>query len=146
MFYPDLSDYQYNLASPIEKVKNIGWLEKPHPFSEGLSEPFFVKKLFSIIKYKEFNIYRGVQDCYYCNHDDFIYGFSDNDEVFLGHGEIWVPSITKDIIYTSPTLMYHYIEKHHYLPPQDYIDSVMAFDLNSDWDGKKIYKKLCSEQ
>lgn len=41
MFYPDLSDYQYNLKAPLEKVKNIGWLEKPHPFNEGLTDPLF---------------------------------------------------------------------------------------------------------
>lgn len=70
--------------------------------------------------------------------------FSDKDKIFLGHGEIWLPSITKEIIYASPTLMYHYIEKHHYLPPQDYIDSVIAFDLNSDWDGAEMLKKLSS--
>jgi hypothetical protein len=146
MFYQDLSNYQYNLAFELEKVKNIGWLEKPHPFNEGSVDVAFLKKLFQIIKHKEFNIYRGVQSCYFCMHDGFIYGVLENEDIFLGHGEIWVPSITQDSIYASPTLMYHYIEKHHYLPPQDYIDSVMAFDLNSDWDGEKVLKKFVSEQ
>lgn len=142
MFYNDLSNYQYNLAFEIEKVKNIGWLEKTNSFNKRTTDPELLKKLFQLIKFKECNIYRGVHHCDLCNSDGFMYGNMENEEILLGHGEIWIPSITQDIVYVSPTLIYHYIEKHQYCPPQDYIESVMAFDVNSDFDGEEMLKKF----
>lgn len=142
MFYSDLSNYQYNLAFEIEKVKNIGWLEDTNFFIQKTADNKFLKKIFQIIQSKECNIYRGIHDCDFCNSDGFMYGVIGNEKILLGHGEIWVPSTSQDIIYASPTLIYHYIEKHQYCPPQDYIDSVMAFDINSDFDGEEMLKKF----
>ena len=45
----------------------------------------------------------------------FIY--KNEERVLLGHYEIWVPSYENDdIIYASPSLIYHYIDFHNYYP------------------------------
>lgn len=142
MYYKDLSNYQYNLPFEIDHVKNIGWLEFNYPYIKGEVPNGFLNKLFKIIKLKEVNLMRGLHDCDICNSDGFKYIYHNNEEILLGHAEIWIPSINHNFIYASPTLIYHYIEKHNYLPPQDFIDSVMAFDLDSDWDGGKILLSL----
>ena len=87
MFYTDLSNYQYKLPFELNKVKNTGWLEKNSSFKQGSIDQIFLKKLFEIIKHKEFNIYRGTHDCDFCSHDGFIYAFIENDKIFLGHGK-----------------------------------------------------------
>lgn len=144
MNYKDLSNYSYNLSFEIESVKNVGWLSKGVDFSKGTVPVNFLNKLFAIIKRKEINVTRGIHDCELCNSDDFIYVRLNQDSVLLGHGEIWIPSLSGQIIYASPTLIYHYIEKHNYLPPFDYIDSIIAFDLNGNWDAEKICNQLAN--
>jgi hypothetical protein len=45
----------------------------------------------------------------------------------FGNGEIYVPG-RSNIVYVAPALVAHYVEKHDYLPPAEFIDALMAFD------------------
>ncbi|WP_147322767.1 hypothetical protein [Emticicia sp. C21] len=72
---------------------------------------------------------RGIYKCDFCKSEISVPHHS--GKILLGHAEIWIPSISSNLIYASPTLIYHYIDKHHYLPPANYMESLMSFDLNS---------------
>jgi hypothetical protein len=43
----------------------------------------------------------------------------------LGNGEIRVIG-SAGKVYASPVMIYHYMSEHNYLPPQEFIDAVLA--------------------
>lgn len=58
----------------------------------------------------------------------------------LGMSEIWLPS-SSGVIYAAPSLIYHYMEAHRYLPPQEFLDAVIAFNLDATWNGEAEVEK-----
>ncbi|KOY87745.1 hypothetical protein AD998_17855 [bacterium 336/3] len=145
MYFKDYSKYSYNLGVELEKVKNIGWISHEFPFSVGESNNAFKKKLLEIIFLKDCNRMRGVHICDICQENYYLFvhksghilksknlSIPQKDTKLLGHSEICIPSKDGDFVYASPTLIYHYILEHHYLPSKDYIESVLAFDMSLD--------------
>jgi len=49
----------------------------------------------------------------------------DGKEIYLGNGSIEVSASEEGVVYHAPTLIYHYIVDHQYLPPQEFIDAVL---------------------
>lgn len=45
-------------------------------------------------------------------------------DVWLGNGEVEVKGAAGSG-YRAPTLLYHYVTEHGYLPPQEFIDAVL---------------------
>jgi hypothetical protein len=45
------------------------------------------------------------------------------EEISLGNGEIRVPS-ENGIVYAAPTLICHYIDRHRYCPPNEFLMAV----------------------
>ena len=131
MYFQDHSIYSYSAENELKNGVNIGWLSSKIPFNTGQTSIHFKNKLFDIIYLRQSNIMRGIHECDFCESKREIFIGRDDRNVLLGYGEIWIPSIDNDAIYVSPTLIYHYIKQHNYLPPDSYIESVLAFDLNS---------------
>lgn len=145
MYFEDYSKYSYNIGEELDKVKNIGWLSNEFSFPTGELNNTFKKKLLEIIFLKDCTRMRGVHICDICQEGYYLFvnqsghifrskTLSDypNNTKLLGHSEIWIPSKNGDFVYASPTLIYHYILEHHYLPSKDYIESVLTFDMNLD--------------
>ena len=134
MFFEDHSLYSYSLPAPqtLPDVENVGWLDLEHPFSQMPSNESFLNKLRALIEREGVNVTRGTHKCQFCMENDVRLG---NRLILLGHTEVWVPSSSRDIIFASPSLIYHYCDKHSYRPPDEFIESVMAFDLESAWSG-----------
>jgi hypothetical protein len=139
MYFPDLSPYSYSLGNRIlPKVECVGWLDKEHPFPQkGLPQLFFTK-LLELLRSEQVRVMRGLHHCPFCDEESV---WLEGREVLLGHAEIWIPSQTRDVVFAAPTLIYHYCEKHTYSPPDEFIDAVLAFDLESGWSGPTEAKK-----
>ncbi|GAB6261036.1 hypothetical protein PSSHI_12790 [Photobacterium sp. R1] len=40
--------------------------------------------------------------------------------------------------FAAPSMVYHYVEKHSYLPPQEFVEVVMAFDCTKKFTAQKV--------
>jgi hypothetical protein len=145
----DLSSYLYGMTFTIHEVKNIGWIDKHHEFKTGAVQSIFLKKLRELI----FNSYkgscnilvdelRGSYDCPVCEKHDLRIS-NENDYFILGSAELWIPNNKAEGNYFAAFgLIIHYIEDHHYQPPQDFIDAVLALDMNSIFNGQDVQDRL----
>ncbi len=146
--FDDLSSYSYYLDGEINAIKNIGWICYGKPYSIGDAPSAFKNKLKTIFisasTYKyTFNIIRGNSPCELCHEK--IYLYNGLRDIPLGFCEILIPSLIKGEFYASPSLIVHYIKEHNYLPPQEYIDSVMQVDLNKSFNAEECFKMLKKE-
>lgn len=127
-YFEDLTPYSYN---GNEVLLNVGWLSLTEAFDTGETSIEFREKLFrycldeNIVK-----VMRGFHECEFCglsfsewdkNHPD--YG-NNARWMSIGNGEIRV--IGNGVIYAAPALIYHYVVKHHYIPPQKFIEAVLT--------------------
>jgi hypothetical protein len=138
------------MPCPIPEIRNVGWLNKDHPFKTGDVDSKFLEKLEQLI----FNSYRGScnilvnelrggYECPVCG----IRGLEIGDErtgFFLGSSELWIPDNREEGHYFATFgLIIHYVRDHHYQPPQEFIDAVLALDINTEFDGQAIRDELC---
>ena len=61
--------------------------------------------------------------CDFCGTEDAFNAERHGSKLRLGSAEIRVFSST-GLIYAAPTLLYHYMSVHNYLPPKDFLDAV----------------------
>lgn len=142
-------------------VVNVGWLDPSKDFSKGIMPAELVQKLKEIIyidiknqddvksgKFKKSEavivdqmLVRGSPyECQFCGGEVIsispsqVFRYSGDRDKVLGLNEVCIPSEARDIVYSCPTLICHYIEKHGYLPPGEFIEDLEAFDLNKPYD------------
>jgi hypothetical protein len=133
MYAEDLTSYSYYLKRPVQNVRNVGWLESKEPFLTGEVDLEMLAKLESIIASSgqidvHVNRIRGRHPCALSNSCGII--SVGNGRETLGSSEIWIPATTKDSFLASPSLIYHYISAHNYLPPKEFSDAIFAFDMS----------------
>ena len=121
MYYPDLSPFEYNSAY---SGLNVGWLDGDHDFPTGDPPDGFVDALFSVIGSHEFTqcASPGTHRCGICLSDEVVFE-RNGDEIYVGNAEIAVPFDGVD--YIAPTLIYHYVLSHGYIPPAPFIQGVL---------------------
>jgi hypothetical protein len=146
--YPDFSEYglltnQGRNPFTLKEVYNIGWLENGHDYPKGRVDEPTISRIRQMLASDKININvtRGIHYCDFCQpivRHQIVYNAR---EILLGHSELWVPG-TQGHIYAAPTLIYHYIVKHDYLPPNEFIEAINQFDFASDWDGDEIFHAL----
>lgn len=98
----------------------VGWLDIEYPFPTGKTEDEFKQKLSLLIQNRVF-LFRGSHACQFCQNPD-----KTRMHPHSGNGSIVVGSTQKDVVYEAPVLIYHYVVDHNYLPPTDFIDSVLG--------------------
>jgi hypothetical protein len=108
----DLTPYRYTRKKGLESGISVGWLEGDDLLHSLGNSPSELVKLLK--QYEVQNRCRGFHMCEYCSE----WG----TEVGMGNGEIWV--VKDDTLYIAPYLIIHYIEKHNYKPPLEFIDAV----------------------
>ena len=132
LHFEDLSPYTYPRPQSLEQMTkqlldgevshegplNIGWLGKGQEFKIGKTPWLFRRKLRKIAENPIHHGMDGVHTCDFCER---------REKAAAGHGEIRVDG-EGSITYVAPTLVVHYVEKHKYLPPQQFIDAVLASD------------------
>jgi hypothetical protein len=144
MYFEDLTNYSYYQQRSFSRVKNIGWLDKNHSFPVGKVSENFLEKLRKLIgKSNKTNLHvnpiRGIHPCNLCGKDSLKIE-KKNQSIFLGSSEIWIPY--GENYFAAPSMILHYIEEHNYLPPQEFIESVMKFNMESIFSGQLVYDEL----
>lgn len=127
MYFKDLDICTYhtgpfdakNWAAPLLAV---GWLEHPHEFTAGDSPNGLLLRLNQLVEqtrstYSHYT-FRGGADCSYC-----LAAHLKSPGPIWSQENIFVPG--SDAIYVAPGGIVHYVETHSYLPPTDFIDSVL---------------------
>ncbi len=94
----------------------VGWLggESDFPCSEAPDQIVADLRLLAAVPK---NVQRGLHYCEFCDAESPLVSRSELDEpVVQGTGEIWIDD--GDVRFVSPTLIVHYVEAHHYHPPE----------------------------
>lgn len=158
------------VSTVYPKLKNIGWLDAEIDFKKGGIAAHLIKKLKEIlflhvrnIEDKENSIFdeskailvhtgfsRGsAYQCPLCEERKDIsveptnlQYYNGGKSILLGINEIQIPSMVKDEYYIFPTMAYHYIVEHEYIPPKEFLDALELFDLNQPFN---IYKECADE-
>lgn len=144
--FSDLSFYQYCHGNPPQ-TKNVGWLERSHEFkkeppSEGILDLLWRFCKISIMQTA------GFHRCDLCHPSTTVSVVRDGSKVALGSAEIRVLSkentsttrerlsrqepgllfLRKSLVpfdvYAAPNLVYHYVEVHHYKPPDEFLNAL----------------------
>jgi hypothetical protein len=131
VYYPDLSPYEY-LRSTKEKALNVGWLDRRRSFPTGKVESVLLLKLGHLCKTRV-NGMRGFHVCDCCEVSSDVNAswewflsakiVVDGVAVSLGSAEIRVHGMD-GTVYAAPNLIYHYIAKHDYLPPEEFLHAL----------------------
>ena len=115
-YYQDLTPYEYGRK---DDSLNIGWIGNEEDFETGEVSDDFIKKLKEIESDDEHtkNTHKGFHQCELCGER-------------LGSR---VKKINyKGKSYSFPNKMSHYVIKHSYKPPQEFIDAVMETKVIED--------------
>jgi hypothetical protein len=107
MYLPDLSPYPY--GKHPSKL-SVGWLDSSYEYTQGDTPISFIERL-AVFCQKPVLHTLGRTQCGFCRNA-------------TGSGQVWVFGST-GIVYVAPDLIYHYVVKHHYCPPEGFIEAVL---------------------
>lgn len=124
-YFKDLTQYNYGgeydrtkndprfarLFPYYSRCVNIGWLDESHDFEKGDVPEGFIDRINQ--KQKVAGRHMGWQKCQFCD-----------DKKALSSSVYKIDAEEKSYFY--PEMLEHYITKHKYLPPQEFIDVVMS--------------------
>lgn len=119
--YPDLSPYGY-LGHAEANVFNVGWLDGAHPFPTGGVPQKDLETLLDLTR-KPVNRTRGWHRCEICGAAPPIIVGQGERAVRLGDAEIRAVGCDGRT-YAAPNLIYHYVERHHYRPPDEFLKAL----------------------
>jgi transcription elongation factor Elf1 len=154
----------YNDGSlELKEVLTVGWLNREHTFTVGEVDVQVIDKLKRVLTTDNtspcqvsVNSIRGFVSCPLCDKqvafhvndgsmqnssiDEMIDSGKSAEIRILGNSEVWIPNIQKDKnFFATYDLIYHYIKDHQYLPPEDFIESVLAFDIEAKFVAERAY-------
>jgi hypothetical protein len=127
-FARDLSDmragrHPYYVPIPHVRQLAVGWLEES-AFEVRLPSDEFLAKLKRWVKAQPRAW--GPLDAYSCS-----FAPSDEERDATGSGDIYVPHHgERATLFVAPRLIAHYVEAHHYAPPEEFVASVLACPLS----------------
>jgi hypothetical protein len=121
MYFADLSPCRYYGLS-------VGWLEKGHDFTRGAVPSGFLERLLERCRHPAIR-HRGAHLCEFCPSLEHaqaacVRELANGERVFVGSGFIRVHP-KQGLAFVAPTLVFHYVQDHGYLPPQTFIEAVM---------------------
>ena len=112
-FFKDMTPYTYHHPEEEQaNTLNVGWLESGCPFPIGATSESFHQALAMICR-NRMNRMRGFQSCGFCK-----------SESHRSSAEIRVA--IRDRVFAAPELIHHYVVAHNYLPPDEFIEAVLA--------------------
>ena len=112
MYFKDLHEQELHFGVVAVKV---GWLDEGQPYTQGVAPKEFVSKLAKI----PLGVHtKGWHDCPFCGKDK--------------SSSQYRIKITPKKFYDVPEMIFHYMEVHNYLPPQEFIDAVMKVPVNDE--------------
>lgn len=119
-----LADGGYRELRTTYRRLNVGWLDAPHPFPSGDVPEWVAPKLAEAIGRPLVNVMRGFHLCTHCDFDRRMLTVG---RLEMGHAELRVPG-GDGVMFAAPTLIWHYVTAHAYLPPQPFLDGLAAYD------------------
>ncbi len=111
---PDNSPWTY-LADAAMPLLAIGWLERSRDYAIGPTPRAVFERLREFVRdpWQPF-VVAGFHACELCQFEG----------EKCGAANLFVPY--KDRIYVAPELITHYMNAHHYQPPSEFCDAVLA--------------------
>lgn len=143
--FEDLTNYCHQISPfVLDGVKNVGWIDILARFPSGGVPATSLQKLRSIVEGIEgFQPFvepiREAPTCPLCGALD----MRDARNKSLPNAELWIPAA--QTIYAAPITILHYIEVHHYRPPQEYIEAIDALDTAIAFVADEIYRVKLKE-
>lgn len=130
-YFEDLSEYTYSKGNTSGLV-NIGWLDSNHTFNTGEVDVELALTIAELCR-NPVNRTRGYQHCWACTEFPIQEPIGRGGQILtLGDAEIHIAGSNK--VYVCPTLIYHYIARHKYKPPQEFLNSVRFVEQKSRLD------------
>ncbi|GGT34539.1 hypothetical protein GCM10010207_38230 [Streptomyces atratus] len=129
--YSDLSPYVYAAETipPGANALNIGWLGGDNDFPEGDVPEGFLDSFILLARDHSSARMRGWHACSLPHENgkpSYPYrAEADGAWIALGAAEVRVYSAGGELL-IAPDLAYHYVKYHKYLPPQKFIEAVLA--------------------
>lgn len=136
--YIDFTPYKYSLnfkklADKFNLVQvSVGWLGKDSEFKtfDDITKTALTDEVMNALLElccKTRAQMRGWHDCELCDKEvtktgDYRKVYFDKNEYLLGSGEMGVAC--HSFLMVAPNLIYHYITKHNYLPPDVFIEGI----------------------
>lgn len=121
-YYDDLTPYVYDGSRGLKNPVNIGWLDKGQDYETGEVPEGFLKKLGGA---DTLSRHKGWHNCPFCH------GANSSNVLYVrGKGKTYI----------FPQMLSHYISKHGYQPPQEFIDVVMALPDKEKERDRRMYK------
>jgi hypothetical protein len=122
MYFPDLSQGEYFGLS-------VGWLDRAHDYPRGPVPDGFLEALGGACRNCAIR-HKGSHTCELCPSPQWAHAgacreLPDGTRLMLGNGVIRIWSRSGQA-YVAPNLIYHYVEKHKYQPPAEFIEAVMS--------------------
>lgn len=143
-YFPDLSPYCYSRADLT--AKNIGWLQRGYSFDTAEPSKDILDLIWGFCSAAPIRS-RGGHQCDLCATPQTVHAARNGVTRLLGTSEIVVFARDPDTsalrrrlreaesatlfffrgstvpfsIFVAPTLIYHYVESHHYKPPDDFL-------------------------
>ena len=127
---PDLEPYQDRYRPPDPRNLAVGWIDT-EGFPQGDVPPEVLEKLTRMLFDRGMpfdlraNVSRSPAECPVC------------ESRFFVCCEIWIPSVEGGHL-VAPSSIEHTIARHQYRPPDVFLKSVMAFDLNGRFIAEEI--------
>ena len=142
-YFPDLSPYEYCGLKDDDVIPtvNVGWLDNSKPYPQGFTSELFKEKLFQFCQRDNAILFcLGYHECQFCENPFFPLEVKRGEIITrLGNGEIRV--IGQKVIYAAPTMIYHYVVAHNYLPPQEFVDAVLTGPSPASGEHKALVKE-----
>jgi hypothetical protein len=132
MWYEDLAKFDF-FGEKISKLlvgeENaeiliaVGWLENGKHYTTGDTPKSVCEKLYEFSKTRElYFAFLGRHECDLCD----VYGNPNNLNFIDDFGSKTIFIAFKNKVYIFPDLIIHYINAHSYLPPEEFIEAVLA--------------------
>jgi hypothetical protein len=123
MYFPDLSLCRYhpgpcNTDDWKVPLLAVGWLERDEPYSCGEVTREFKTRLAQLVEETstlDGISFRGYHRCSLCSQS--------SEHLPESHLNIFLPG--SGVVYIAPAGIAHYVTKHEYLPPKDFIRSAL---------------------
>lgn len=122
-YFKDLTEYEYSphfLTMPA--AKNVGWLQLGHDFEREKPTDEILDLLWESCSISVAQ-FRGIHPCEFCNPTQSVYAERHGKTLLLGTAEIRAFSPLGEI-YAAPTLIYHYVQVHHYKLPDEFLNAL----------------------
>jgi hypothetical protein len=118
-FFPDMG--QRTLVAEGGHVRAIGWLHPDHPYPKGVVPEAFLSRLREFANRSSrsaealyFGGFGGFHTCEFCDNAHGIGNFG---------------VLSGDLLFVAPEMVVHYVERHEYCPPAEFVAAVLQSPL-----------------